>query len=148
MSDVIPESPGCDGARAGGYGAFSERLAAWRRDQAQTVWLLGDVPLNGPDSGAFDMSLLPLPQFARLEVYRGGAPVWFGQGSIGGVIRVVPREGDASGASAQLGMGSFGLLELRASSYVSTAKASSIRAFNRPTQTMTIHTSMITREPL
>lgn len=118
MKDVFAEIPGALALASGGYGAF-QSVSLRATDQAQTVWLLGDVPLNGPDSGAFDMSLLPLPQFARLEVYRGGAPVWYGQGSIGGVIRVVPREGSATGASAQAGAGSFGTYEARASSYVS-----------------------------
>ena len=118
MKDVFAEIPGAMALASGGYGAF-QSVSLRGSDQAQTVWLLGDVPLNGPDSGAFDMSLLPLPQFARLEVYRGGAPVWFGQGSIGGVIRVVPREGTATGAKAQVGAGSFGTYEARASSYVS-----------------------------
>src|SRR5690606_7247765 len=93
LRDVMPEVPGTTSRSQGGYGAFSG-VSLRGTDLGQTVWLLGEIPLNGPDSGAFDMSLLPLPHLSSLEVYRGGAPVWFGQGSIGGVIRVVPRIGD------------------------------------------------------
>jgi iron complex outermembrane receptor protein len=118
LREVIPEIPGAIALSAGGYGAFSS-VSLRGSDLAQTVWLLGDVPLNGPDSGAFDMSLLPLAQLQKLEVYRSGAPVWYGQGSIGGVIRVVPREAPGTGVSVQAGAGSWGLYEARASSYVS-----------------------------
>jgi outer membrane cobalamin receptor len=117
LREVVHEVPGALALSSGGYGAFSS-VSLRGAEQGQTVWLLGDVPLNGPDTGAFDISLLPLAQFERLEVYRSGAPVWLGQGSIGGVARVVPREGAESGVSAQLGAGSFGRYELRGNGYV------------------------------
>lgn len=117
LRDVMPEVPGAIAVSSGGVGAFSS-VSLRGADLAQTVWVLGDVPLNGPDSGAFDMSVLPLSQLASLEVYRGGAPVWLSQGSIGGVIRVLPREAEGTGASAQAGTGSFGLYQARANSYV------------------------------
>lgn len=117
LRDVMPEVPGTIAYAQGGYGAFSS-VSLRGADLGQTVWLLGEIPLHGPDSGAFDMSLLPLPHLASLEVYRGGAPVWYGQGSIGGVIRVVPRVGEGTSASAQAGLGSFGRYELRGHSSV------------------------------
>lgn len=117
LRDVVPEVPGAIALSNGGYGAPSS-ISLRGTDLAQTIFLLGDVPLNGPDTGPFDLSLIPLPQLSRLEVYRGGAPVWFGQGSIGGVVRVVPREAEGTGLSAQAGAASFGRYELRGSSYV------------------------------
>lgn len=112
LREVMPEVPGALPIASGGYGSFSS-VSLRGSDLGQTVWLLGDVPLNGPETGAFDMSLLPVSQIDRIEVYRGGAPLWLSQGSIGGVVRVVPREGEGTSGGAQLGVGSYGLYELR-----------------------------------
>ncbi len=117
LREVVPEVPGALPLASGGYGSFSS-VSLRGSDLGQTVWLLGDVPLNGPDSGAFDISLMPVSHIERLEVYRGGAPLWLSQGSIGGVVRIVPRQGHGTGGGAQLGVGSYGLYELRASGYV------------------------------
>jgi iron complex outermembrane receptor protein len=112
LREVVPEVPGALPLARGSYGTFSS-VSLRGTDLGHTVWLLGDVPLNGPDTGAFDISLLPVSQLASLEVYRGGAPVWLSQGSIGGAIRVVPRSGATTGAGLELGVGSFGLVQLR-----------------------------------
>ncbi len=118
LRDVMLEVPAALSLASGGYGSFSS-VSLRGSDLGQTVWVLGDVPLNSPDTGAFDMSLLPVSMVDRIEVYRGGAPLWLGQGSIGGVVRVVPREEDGTGGGAQLGIGSYGLYELRGHGYVS-----------------------------
>lgn len=110
LEEVIPEVPGAFLTQSGGYGSFS--TVALRGTQADhTVWLLGDVPLNSPESGSFDLSTLQLPHFEQLEVYRGGAPAWYSQGSIAGVVRLVPRQAETTGMQAELGFGSFGRYE-------------------------------------
>jgi vitamin B12 transporter len=112
VRDVMREVPGSLATDTGAYGSFSS-LSVRGAELGQTVWLLGDVPLNSPETGAFDISLLPLGHLQRIEVYRSGAPVWLGQGSIGGVVRVLPQSAKGTGASAQLGAASFGRYELR-----------------------------------
>ncbi|MFM2418607.1 MAG: hypothetical protein RL385_3330, partial [Pseudomonadota bacterium] len=112
VRDVVREIPGSLATETGAYGSFSS-LSVRGSELGQTVWLLGDVPLNSPETGAFDISLLPLGHLQRIEVYRSGAPVWLGQGSIGGVVRVLPQSAKGTGASAQLGVASFGRYELR-----------------------------------
>src|SRR5690606_25525567 len=74
--------------------------------------LLGDLPLSSPDA-PFDLSLVPVWALERVEVYRGDAPVWFGNGSIGGVVRLVPRQVREPEAFVGLSGGSFGTYQVR-----------------------------------
>lgn len=107
LPGVISEIPGTHVTRTGGEGAFVG-LAIRGSDHAHTSVLIGDVPLGGPDTGGFDLSLIPLDGFERVEVYRGGAPVWIGDGAIGGVLRLIPRRANATRLIGRAGAASFG----------------------------------------
>ena len=109
-ADVLLEVPGARSAESGGYGSFASVSLRGNEPSHTTFWL-GAVPLNDPESGTFDVSLLPLSHFARLAVYRGGAPLWLSQGAIAGAVRLVPRDDAGTGVEARLGAGSFGLLQ-------------------------------------
>ncbi|MGD8863164.1 MAG: TonB-dependent receptor [Myxococcales bacterium] len=117
VAEAVVEVPGLrvqDTGGAGGFAGVSLRGA----EVGHTVVRLGAIPLNTPDSGAFDLSVLPARAFERVEVYRGGAPAWHGDGAIGGTVRFVPARGRRSSVQATAGAGAFGRRELRASSSV------------------------------
>ncbi len=74
----------------------------------QVAVLLGDIPISSPDTGDFDLSLVPLEALSGFEVYRGGTPAWLNNGSIGGVLRLQPRAYENNEVGARGTLGSFG----------------------------------------
>ena len=115
LDEVLLEVPGARARRSSGYGGFTS-LSLRGADAEHTTVLLGVLPVLAPDGSAFDLSTLPTWMFSRVEVYRGGAPMWLGVSPIGGVLRLVPHEAGARPRyEVALGGGSFDLARLRAS---------------------------------
>jgi iron complex outermembrane receptor protein len=114
--ELLLEVPGAQAWLTGAYGAF-RTLSLRGAGGEHTAVLLGDMPLAG-EGEAFDLSLVPVALLDRVEVYRGGAPVWLGAGAIGGVLRLVPRSEPRSMAELTAGVGSFGLLHARVATSV------------------------------
>ncbi len=111
--ELLIEIPGTVVRSTGALGAFTS-VALRGAEFGQTTFLIGDIPLSGPDTGAFDLSLLPLSAFEALEVYRGGAPAWLNANAIGGVVRLRPRRSERGYGHAfggELTYGSFGRFE-------------------------------------
>ncbi|MET0283453.1 MAG: TonB-dependent receptor [Polyangiales bacterium] len=124
LGDIVRESPGARVLSTGGLGASSTlSLRGAQGDETQV--LLDEIPLNTPDGGAFDLSLFPVELFSKVNVFRGGAPVWLGSGAIGGVLQLVPRRGDHNGLYGSLGAGSFGTYQATAGSQLSLPNGSS-----------------------
>ena len=117
LDEVVAHVPGARVASMGGFGGFSA-VALRGAGTEHTTVLFGDLPLNTADTGPFDLSLVPLSLLDSVEIYRGGAPVWWSDGAIGGVVRLVPREAEHSFLRGQTGYGSFGQAELGLSSSV------------------------------
>lgn len=117
LRELLEEVPGTHVAQTGGQGAFAS-VSLRGASLGQTTFLLGDLPLAGPDTGALDLSLFPLEAFEGIEVYRGGAPAWLGAGAIGGVVRLLPRAAGADALGLSLTAGSFGSWHLVADSAV------------------------------
>jgi iron complex outermembrane receptor protein len=115
VADVIADVPGVRVTNTGGAGS-SSGVALRGASIAHTTVLLGDIPLNTPDTGAFDLSMIPLEALDAVEVYRGGAPAWWSDGAIGGVVRLVPRRAKQRLLQARAGYGSFGHFELAGTS--------------------------------
>lgn len=113
LGDVLEESPGAVVIRRGGVGA-TEQLSLRGADFDHTAVLIDDIPIVGPDRGAVDLSLLPLSGFAELEVHRGSAPIRYGAGAIGGVVRLVPGEVGDHALRFTERVGTFGLLGMAA----------------------------------
>ncbi|MFW5925297.1 MAG: TonB-dependent receptor plug domain-containing protein [Myxococcota bacterium] len=107
VQDVTHEVPGAVPIQSGTYASYSG-LSLRGAELDHTSVLLGELPLGGPDFGGFDLSLIPLFALERIEVYRGGAPVWLGGGAIGGVLRLVPRSEPTPVVGARVVGGSFG----------------------------------------
>lgn len=120
LSEAVIDAPGVLVSSVGGEGGFSG-LMLRGSELGHTTVLLGVLPLNTPDTGPFDFSTVPIAAFDEFEVYRGGAPAWYNEGAIGGVVRLVPASADSTRAQATLGGGSFGLWEARGTaSYASS----------------------------
>jgi vitamin B12 transporter len=129
IATVLAGVPGARPFVTGPVGSYLG-LSLRGAELGHTTVVVDDLPLAGPDTGAFDFSLIPLGAIERIEVFRGGAPAWLGDGSIGGVVRFVSarpttRRWTATGA---IGAGSFGLWSARGSLGASSARLSSVTA--------------------
>ncbi len=124
--DILPEIPGANVVSLGGPFDFVS-LSLRGVDAENTTVLLGELPLSNRDTGAFDFSQIPISAFGSLEVYRGGAPAWYNNGAIGGVVRLIPREDPSSGVGANLGVGSFGTYRAEVAG---SANRGRVRSFN------------------
>lgn len=98
------------GTRVVGTGAQGTPFCLRIRGAAcdQVTVMLDDVPISSPDAGAFDLSLVPLEALDGFEIYRGGAPAWLNDGSVGGVLRLRPRTYEQNEIGARGTFGSFG----------------------------------------
>ncbi len=114
MDEILREAPGARARRTSSYGGFST-LSLRGADAEHTAVMIGDLPLVAADGSAVDLSTLPPWMFERVEIYRGGAPLWLGSGAIGGVLRLVPRDGRAQRVELAAGAGSFDRYQGRAS---------------------------------
>ncbi|UJR83134.1 TonB-dependent receptor plug domain-containing protein [Sandaracinus amylolyticus] len=127
LREVIARVPGARALGTGGLG-HSLGLSLRGADVAHSTVMLGDLPLTGPDLGAFDLGVLDLGSIAAIEVYRGGAPAMLGEGAIGGVIRLVPSRAEGRGAGASLAYGSFDTAIARAWGAVRSGRLASLVA--------------------
>jgi iron complex outermembrane receptor protein len=104
---LLQESAGTRIVAEGGLGTpFCVRLRGVACDQVTVM--LGDVPLSSPDTGSFDLSLVPLEALDGFEVFRGGAPAWLNEGAVGGVLRLLPRTYKENEVGGRVTGGSFG----------------------------------------
>ncbi|MEM6370879.1 MAG: TonB-dependent receptor plug domain-containing protein [Myxococcota bacterium] len=113
LGDVVGELPGVVMFRQGGLGA-GQFVSIRGADFDQTVVLIDDVPVTGPDRGAVDFSLFPIDGFARVELFRGSAPIRYGAGTIGGVVRLVPKDAADRRVGARATAASFNTVDARA----------------------------------
>ncbi|MEM9191150.1 MAG: TonB-dependent receptor plug domain-containing protein [Myxococcota bacterium] len=104
---VLREVPGARPLVTGGLGAF-QSVSLRGAELQHTTTMLGNIRLGSPDTGAFDLSRIPLGALDRLTVYRGGAPAWLGEGAVGGVVHLSPTSDRDSAMGASAATGSFG----------------------------------------
>jgi iron complex outermembrane receptor protein len=106
-ADVLRAEPGVQVSESGGAGAPAA-ASVRGATAAQTPVYLGGVRLNDDVGGAADLSLVPLWLVARVEVYRGNAPVEADRAGIGGAIFFEPVRPERAGRAAGGMLGSFG----------------------------------------
>ncbi|MGF1507979.1 MAG: TonB-dependent receptor [Myxococcota bacterium] len=106
LGDVLLEAPGIHVFNAGGIAA-TQSVSVRGSEFDQVTVLVDDVPLVGPDRGQFDFGIFPLDGFQGVEVFYDSAPIRYGGGTIGGVIRLIPKRIEQGQAIAEAGAGSF-----------------------------------------
>ena len=120
VGEALIEAPGTRVQNLGGLGAFSA-VSLRGAELGHTSILLGAIPLTTADNTPFDLSYLALSALDTIEVYRGGAPAWYSEGAIGGVVRFVPAEAARDRLAVTAGTGSFGRREALATASVAGA---------------------------
>jgi outer membrane cobalamin receptor len=105
--ELLERVPGVQVRRFGGDGQPAE-ISIRGSTAAQVVVRLDGVRLNSAQSGAVDLSTLPLALLERIEVSRGGGSVQAGSDAIGGVVDLVTRRpGGPRRTDASFSAGSF-----------------------------------------
>ena len=79
----------------------------------QTLVLLDGVKLNDPITGEVDLSQTPLHNVESVEIIKGGAAE-YGDGALGGLIRITTLKGGAAQQTISGGAGSFGYRSIQA----------------------------------
>jgi iron complex outermembrane receptor protein len=88
--ELLEESPGVQVRRFGGEGQPAE-ISIRGSTASQVVVQLDGIPINSAQSGAVDLSTVPVDLLERIEVSRGGGSVQTGSDAIGGVVNLVTR---------------------------------------------------------
>lgn len=77
--------------------------------------LIDGQPINNPQYGSMDLSLLPLQTIDRIEVLYSGASALYGGNALGGVINLVTRHpSDSTRCVARIETGSYGRSQMAA----------------------------------
>ncbi len=91
VAEILQTVPGIDIQNSGGDGG-RKRISIRGSEANQVLVLLDGVPLNDQLTGISDLSLIPLNQIERIEIYKGGNSARFGSGAIGGVLNIITRK--------------------------------------------------------
>jgi len=74
----------------------------------QVLILIDGQMANDPQTGKFDLGLIPAEIIEKIEIYRGPASALYGSNALGGVINIMTREGEADEkVTAAIDMGSY-----------------------------------------
>ena len=106
LGETLNQVAGVQVRRYGGAG-FASVPALRGAAAAQIQIFMDGMPLNSAQTGATDLSLVPVDRLVAAEVHRGAVPTgWGGAGGAGAVNLVT--EGRASGLSGVLRTGTWG----------------------------------------
>lgn len=91
LPEVLEQEVGVQTRSTGGAGSFSSVVLRGASSEQVVIYLDG-VPLNDASGGAVDLSLIPLNNVERIEIYRGSTPLELGDPSIGGAVNIITRQ--------------------------------------------------------
>jgi outer membrane cobalamin receptor len=93
---------------------------------AQSLVVFEGFKLNSAESGAFDISSLPVQTLSNARVVLGGASALFGSGSIGGalLLELADENSEKEAHSLTLSLGSFGSKKMTFSASMPFGKSS------------------------
>ncbi len=107
LGTLMLEVPGVTTTRTGALGSFTTLSLRGSNPDQVRVFIDG-VPVAIAEGGGVDLSTLPLGDVDRVEVYRGQAPLSFGESALGGILSITTRTPGTPSVGARAGMGSFG----------------------------------------
>jgi len=102
VSEVLSETVGLSINRFGGLGDFSAISIRGSSSEQVLVYLDGFL-MNGAQGGGADLARIPLSQIEAIEIYRGSAPIAFGQSGIGGIVHIRTKAATLENGSSTRG---------------------------------------------
>jgi len=107
VSEILSETAGVKIKRFGGLGAFSSIAIRGSSSEQVLVYMDGFL-LNAAQGGSVDLGKIPVSQIESISIYRGSAPMIFGQSGIGGLVNIRSKAFlHKPSLSTQLQYGSF-----------------------------------------
>ena len=113
VADALRQVPGLTVARAGSAGAITSVFPRGGESDYTLVYIDG-IQVNS-FGGGFDFAHLATANIDRIEIVRGPQSALYGSNAIGGVVRIVTRQGGAARGGASVEAGSFGTSRATAS---------------------------------
>ena len=107
LPDLLQTVPGVHVREVNGKGQYTTVTIRGSTAAQVGIFIDGVLANLGGDS-AVDLSTIPVTNVERVEVYRGYIPSRFGGTFMGGVVNIVTKKPQATKASAELGMSSYG----------------------------------------
>lgn len=112
LADLLARAPGIFFSRNGGPGAATSLYVRGAESRFTAVYVDG-VRIDSQSTGGATWNAIPLSQVDRIEVVRGPAAAVYGSDSLGGVIQIFTRKGEAGFAPViEFGAGNQGTLKL------------------------------------
>jgi iron complex outermembrane receptor protein len=107
LSDILSDRVGVQIKRYGGTGSYST-VSIRGSSATQVAVFLDGIPLSDSVYGEVNLDAIPIDAIDRIEIFRGSAPVRFGNGNIGGVINLISKKTkEEPEAKIAAGYGSF-----------------------------------------
>lgn len=97
LTSVLENNVGIQTHQTGGLGSYSS-VSLRAASSEQVLVFLDGILLNDSVSGQVDLSLIPINQIQRIEVFRGATPIELGAASMGGAINIITRS-DSNGSN-------------------------------------------------
>jgi len=117
LSQVIENNSGIKIRRIGALGSYTQ--ASIRGKSADQLMIYVDgMLMNSAAGGGIDLSLIPVNQIARIEIYKDVIPIEFSEVANGGVINIIThRTKPQKSSQIQTSMGSFNTYNLNANHF-------------------------------
>jgi outer membrane cobalamin receptor/opacity protein-like surface antigen len=106
LASLLEHVPGLFVHRVTGEGQYTVVKVRGSTGAQVNIYVDGVLQNLGNDI-AVDISLIPVSQVARIEVYRGYVPARFAGSPIGGVINIVTKKPEKVGVDASIGYASL-----------------------------------------
>lgn len=106
LAELLDAQTGTASADYGPAGAL-KTITIRGSTSAQVLILVDGIRVNNDQSGAADLSLVPLDNIERVEIVRGGASALYGADAVGGVVNIITRRKTESGLKVSLENGGY-----------------------------------------
>ena len=102
------------GFRVLDYGGpvLDKRVSVRGGSPGQTLIVVDGVPMTSAFATGLDVGFVDLEAVQSVELVRGGAGAWFGEGALTGAVLVSSRRADRTPASVKLGFGDLGTAQV------------------------------------
>jgi vitamin B12 transporter len=107
LPDLLERVPGVHIRLINGTGQYTVATVRGSTSAQVGIFVDGVLTKLGGDA-ATDLSMIPMENVARIEVYRGYIPARFAGTWLGGVINIVTKKPQKTGGSFSQGMSSYG----------------------------------------
>ncbi|MEG0397813.1 MAG: TonB-dependent receptor plug domain-containing protein, partial [Cetobacterium sp.] len=92
VEEALKVVPNLQVIRSMGDASFSLRGQSPSKASVNTLVLVNGSGIGTPDTGSYNLSLIPVDKIEKIEVIPSGGSVLYGEGGTGGVINIVVKE--------------------------------------------------------